>query len=386
LATAARDVIVIWAISRAFYLAVGAVGHTMLPVADTGPGPGGQDIPYLPPPGPFSYWANWDGAWFTHIAQHGYDTVDATVFFPLYPFAIRVCTALAPWSALLGVLLSIAASLAGLYFVYELGAHWWSVEVARAATLTLALFPTAFYLNAVYSESLFLALTSASVWALYVRRDLLMAGIIGYFASVTRNTGVLLLVPLVGEVVQHRQRTWRTIGVLGPPLGLITYAIYLWHVGYRPFQFVTSQRTWERQRQNPLVTIRQAWEHGADGLRYITHPARIFETSAALPSSGTINFACLVLMTLLFVVAFIRLPFGLALYAGLVALSVLGVPQTAGVPLLSLPRFALASFPLFLVLGSLLGRRRVALVGWLAFTIPIGAYLTLEFVTWRWVA
>jgi hypothetical protein len=91
-------------------------------------------------------------------------------------------------------------------------------------------------------------------------------------------------------------------------------------------------------------------------------------------------------MTLLFVVAFIRLPFGVALYAGLVGLSVLGVPQTAGAPLLSLPRFVLASFPLFLVLGSLLGRHRVALVGWLAFTIPIGAYLTLEFVTWRWVA
>jgi hypothetical protein len=87
----------------------------------------------------------------------------------------------------------------------------------------------------------------------------------------------------------------------------------------------------------------------------------------------------------LLVFAFIRLPFALAVYAVPVALVGLLLPEP-GVPLVSLPRFALASFPLFLVLGSLLARSRVALAASLGCSAVLGAYLTLEFVTWRWVA
>ena len=42
-------------------------------------------------------------------------------------------------------------------------------------SLTLAVFPTSFFFNAVYTESLFLALSAGSIWALRVRRDLLLA-------------------------------------------------------------------------------------------------------------------------------------------------------------------------------------------------------------------
>ena len=334
-----------------------------------------------------SYWGNWDGAWFTHIALHGYDTAYATVFFPFYPFAMRVLTVFGLAPILAGVLTAVAASLAGLYFVYQLGVHWWDARVARAATLAIAFFPTAFYLNAVYSESLFFALSAGSLWALYVRRNLLIAGAFGYFAALSRNAGVLLVIPLASELLRHRERPWHRIGVLGPLLGLLTYVAFLWHA-YRPLEFVSAQRAFERRRTDPLLTIKHGWEEAASGLDYIVHPARIFETTAAQPPfelSHTINFACFVLVVVLLVLAFIRLPYAVALYAGLVALAALAMPDMY-LPLRSLPRFALVAFPLFLVLGSLLGRSRAALVGWLTCSILIGAYLTLEFVTWRWVA
>ena len=53
---------------------------------------------------------------------------------------------------------------------------------------------------------------------------------------------------------------------------------------------------------------------------------------------------------------------------------------------MSLPRYGLGVFPIFLVLGRLLSRGRVAPWAWLLLSGGLGAALTAMFVTWRWVA
>jgi hypothetical protein len=53
---------------------------------------------------------------------------------------------------------------------------------------------------------------------------------------------------------------------------------------------------------------------------------------------------------------------------------------------MSQPRFVLGAFPIFLVLGYLLSRARVALVLWLLLSAGTGVALTALFTTWRWVA
>jgi hypothetical protein len=53
---------------------------------------------------------------------------------------------------------------------------------------------------------------------------------------------------------------------------------------------------------------------------------------------------------------------------------------------MSLPRFMLGAFPLFLVLGYLLSKNRPALWAWLVMSGSLGAALTAMFATWRWVA
>ena len=53
---------------------------------------------------------------------------------------------------------------------------------------------------------------------------------------------------------------------------------------------------------------------------------------------------------------------------------------------MSLPRFTLAAFPVFLVLGYFLSRTRWGFVAWLAVSATLGVALTTLFVTWRWVA
>jgi hypothetical protein len=53
---------------------------------------------------------------------------------------------------------------------------------------------------------------------------------------------------------------------------------------------------------------------------------------------------------------------------------------------MSLPRFVLGAFPIFLVLGYLLSRSKAVLVLWLFFSAGTGVALTALFTTWRWVA
>ncbi len=79
------------------------------------------------------------------------------------------------------------------------------------------------------------------------------------------------------------------------------------------------------------------------------------------------------------------LPPGLSLYSLVVVLLPVLTPAPS-FPLMSLPRFMLGAFPVFLVLGYLLSRARPLLVSWLVLSAGTGVALTILFTTWRWVA
>ena len=96
-----------------------------------------------------------------------------------------------------------------IYFVYRIAEEGWSARAAQGTVLSLAFFPTSFFFNAVYTESLFLALSAGAVWAARVRKDLLLASILAGLATATRSVGVLLLIPLVAEWSDRREYGWR---------------------------------------------------------------------------------------------------------------------------------------------------------------------------------
>jgi hypothetical protein len=79
------------------------------------------------------------------------------------------------------------------------------------------------------------------------------------------------------------------------------------------------------------------------------------------------------------------LPPGLSLYAFLMVLLPVLTPAPE-FPLMSLPRFMLGAFPVFLVIGYLLSRSRLALILCLLLSGGLGVTLTALFTTWRWVA
>ena len=160
-------------------------------------------------------WHNWDGHWFSLIAQQGYFERPTAAFFPLYPLLLAgVSWFLDGQIELAGVLISNIALLGALALLYQLVQLDFPRAVARRALLHLAIFPTAYYLGAVYSESLFLLV---SVGALYAaRRDTWwLAGVLGFLAALTRSQGILLLIPLA--ILFVRQQGWRPPRLAGQP-------------------------------------------------------------------------------------------------------------------------------------------------------------------------
>jgi hypothetical protein len=379
-------VLVVFALSRILFLGTGALASAMLPWAE----PGGEP---LEPSGFLNYWAHWDGAWYSEIATDGYDAraPESTAFFPLFPMLIRLGTVLSGGSAFWGVLVSLLSTLFALYFLYGIAEKFQGREVARAAVLTFAFFPAALFLNAVYTEALFVALTTGSFWAAYVRRDLLLAGVLGALAAATRNFGVLLLIPLAYEWLRNRQefgcRRALAIGLV--PAGLLGYMAFLWVWFGDPVIFFHQQGDyWGRELTDPGNALGMAWSRAGDGLEYILDPATLFLDPAsdpAIEASNAVNAAFLAFFLILMGIGFALLPPGLSVYTFLITMLSVLTPSPV-VPLMGFPRYMLGAFPLFLILGYLCSRNRLVLYLWLCVSGGLGMALTTLFVTWRYVA
>ena len=379
-----RFVVAVWALSRLFFLVVGALGHAHLTQASPGGFP-------REPSGAFNYWANWDGGWYTTIAREGYFNAASTSFFPLYPIAIWLGTRLGGGTAIWGIAISVAALLPTLWFLYELTERLFERRAARAAVLAFALFPSAFFLNAVYTESLFLLTSVGCIWALRVRRNLVLGCIFAYFAMLTRNVGVFLIVPLAWHWFQRRRELgWSSALFVGfSASGLVAYMYYLWQVRSDPLYFAVAQReTWGRAFANPIDTLGKAWSTGLFGARYAFHPHVMFagtNPEPAFKAADTFNLILLFVLVFLLVLAIRRLPLELWLYSALVMAAPILTPSPFWA-LMSFSRFFLAAFPLFCVVGFELSRRWSLRWVVLAASATWGVYLTLLFVTWRWVA
>jgi Mannosyltransferase (PIG-V) len=153
--------------------------------------------------------ARWDAAWYLVIAHYGYRpdfgtlTASRTAFFPLYPLGLRALSGLGLAPVIAGVLLSVFALGAGLYGLHRLTTLEAArlrlpdgARVARLVVLLSAFAPMAFYFSAIYSESLYLAL-SVGLFLCARRGRWASAAMLGGLAAATRSSGVVLVAPLL---------------------------------------------------------------------------------------------------------------------------------------------------------------------------------------------
>jgi hypothetical protein len=392
--TGVAFVLAVYAASRLFYLISGSLLAYLVPTSSF------QRVTLDVPSGSMNIWSHWDGEHYVTLAMGGYlhppDNV-SPAFFPMYPLLLRSFAelfggpiskeALSVWAPLISLLFLPFA----LYFIYHIALEVWDESVARGTVLILAFFPTTFFLNAAYTESLFLALSAGSVWAMRVRKDLLLACVLAGFAAATRNVGIFLVVPLMYEWIKDVERfRWRGVYLLLAPGGLFVYMVYLWVRFGDPLLFYTAQESWGRHATGPLDTASRAWGAAVEGASRLLDPdlwAHPPLSNAANQLAGASNFFNLGFFVFAMVVLLAGsryLPLSLTVY-GLLLVAPAALFGTPGSPLMGSPRYVLVAFPVFIVL-ALLFKNRVLLGGWLVVSTLVSLVLCGLFVSWRFVA
>ncbi|MBI2953867.1 MAG: glycosyltransferase family 39 protein [Chloroflexi bacterium] len=344
----------------------------------------------------FSPWQHWDGLWYLKIAAQGYDYYDYSVaFFPLYPLLVGMIASFLNVKHLVAAVATSAVSyLVALLYLYRLARLEIGERAARRSVIYQALFPTAFFFLAVYTESLFLALTLATFWSAR-KSNWVAAGILGLLASLTRSTGLFLLLPLLVEYLQQRGFRPREVkadvlSLLLVPAGMAIYALYNFIYFGDPLAFVRAQIHWERGLDLPWQTLVIAWDSAVNGtnIPLVTEPdgSLLYQAlyTSNLAVGDAVNLVFFVFGLALSFLAFVKLRPTYACYALLVILVPLINPSETQ-PLLSMPRFMLVLFPLLFVL-ALIGKNRIAHWGIIAvFTAGLFFFL-IRFASWYWVA
>ena len=319
-------------------------------------------------------WSRWDAQHYLAIATIGYHGKDIA-FFPLYPLLIRIVGNLIGDHVVAGLIISNLAFFVALGYLYALTKKEFGDEpTAFHAVFYIAIFPTAVFFSAIYTESLFLALTVASVY--YARRgNYITSGIIGALAALTRVEGVLVALPLLYEVWRGWREGQRTalfrgaIGLALVPTGLLLYMTYLYALVGDPMAFQKIQIDWNRHLSFPWVSVYNTIHQIA------IHP---------LASTTTANHLIeLIFTTAFFVLMIVSFRVLRPSYAWYFAASLL-VPMSTS-SLMSMPRFELVMFPAFMLL-ALWGRRPVVNSTIVSLFLPLLGLFTVLFADWYWLA
>jgi hypothetical protein len=305
----------------------------------------------------------WDGRWYLMIAQHGYphhlvDEGDGNrwAFFPAFPGAIRAVADVTRLS------LPDAAVVAA--FVFGLTsalAIWLAVRevfgsrLADRAVLLFVFCPMAYVLSLAYTEGLFLTAAATCLFALS-RRYWITAALCACVAGLTRNTGIVVILAVLVTALPAawRGRAWRPlVAALIAPLGLASFMAYGWAVVGTPVAFLSVERFWQGQHfiwfMAPIDAVLAALHQGPHGVTFVP--------DAMAGAALVLGFVGLWLLD--------RLSHGLRTIGGAVA----AVPAswwvyTVGALLIgysayfsvSIPRYTMAAFPLFVAFAWKLPR------------------------------
>lgn len=205
--------------------------------------------------------ARWDAEAYLDIALHGYrwdgsrGAEGNAQYFPMLPCLMRAGARLFGAPLIVGVVISLAAFLGALLYLYRLANDERGHDAAATTVALLASYPFAVFFSAAYTESLFLLASVAAFWHARERQPV-RAGVWGLFAGLTRPQGFLLSVPLAwialaghtrgaerSDAVSRTKRWAECLAAAMPIVGVLIFSAYLYAVNGRPLSWVTGQAT-----------------------------------------------------------------------------------------------------------------------------------------------
>lgn len=324
-------------------------------------------------------WQRFDTLRYLSIAEKGYEDIENSVFPPLYPLSMRaggwLLSSFIPSGAgnlLAAIIISNLAFIGSLIFLYRITVTEKDEATARRAIVYLAIFPTAFFLVAAYTESLFLFLALATIWAAR-RGKFWAAGFSGLLASLTRITGWVLAVPLGYEYMAQREFKWRqirpdSVATILPLIGALAFLAYRSLLDLPGIDLI-YRTYWYQTTGIPgldlFTAIRQIIFEGA--------PFRLF-----------FDLFCAILLIVTTIIAFRRIGVTFGLYSAMLLLFML-LPTSELKPLFSFSRYALVFFPTFMLLARA-GQNPWAHRLIVYPSIALYLYFSGQFFMWGWVA
>jgi hypothetical protein len=359
---------------------------------------------------------NWDGTWYSLVAEGSYsEGLSATAaFFPLYPWLMQLLSDITGLPVeTSGWIISHLAFLGGLIMAYKLIRMDFSEKIARWSLVALAVFPTAFFFSAVYTESLFLFLSVTTLWAAR-KNDWLLAVIMCFFATMTRSAGIMLGAPLAVLFIQQHGwdlKRWfpKALLALVPPMGLVIFGWFLTtkDLGFLGWQ--EQQWQWNRFSAHPGRTFQCVFQGCEETVRgfggpyeatvhpvsfrwleeLIDNPRWSFITSTEfrymVGQSQVLDVLVTILAFVLILIGLKKLPLFYSFWVIPPMIVPLLAPSSV-FPLMSMPRFVLPLLPLFVMAVLLLQNRRRLAIGLATVSGILLFLLTNQFALWYWVA
>jgi len=298
--------------------------------------------------------ANFDGLYYLRIAQRGYQQYEQ-VFFPFYPFLVRIFSPVFINNYLMsGLFISNLSFLLGLIIFYKYLLLTMK-PFSHLAIIFFLLFPTSFFFGVAYTEGLFFLLIILSLYFLKKNR-LFFAGFCGFLAALTRVQGVLLIIPFCLEAVRilkNKRKFWSiSLVSITPVLGLLTYMRYLLKTTGDQFYFFHSQTVFGPSRSTKIILLPQVFYRY---LKIFLTSQHNFQYFISAFEFITFSFA-LIILILDFIENFkLKIKNFSLIGLNLFSLANILLPTFTG-SFMSIPRFALLSLSFFVFLGRIKNR------------------------------
>jgi Gpi18-like mannosyltransferase len=228
--------ITIWLFSRVLIWVVMLIVAPLLPAPPDG----------IAPSFGFGVFDGWDTVHFRAIALSGYSYINGKgniVFFPMYPLLIRGLMSLGLSFEVAGVLISNFAFVGALCLLYTWVRDNHSEDTARWTIAIACLFPTSIFATTIYTEGLYLLLSTAALQAFDQKRYALTS-FCGALATATRPTGIALIPALILAAWKQRRPPIAYFAGLATATGLILFSLYCAIQFSDPLAFIHGQKEW----------------------------------------------------------------------------------------------------------------------------------------------
>lgn len=344
----------------------------------------------------------YDAGWYAQIAQSGYLNGKSSAFFPLFPLLMKTLSTLSGFTLkICGQGISIICFIIALWLVQILTGEDGVLrfnenkqKAGRWIACIIAFNPVSFYYTICYTESLFLMLTLLFMIAVG-RNKWFIAGVTGFFAGITRNSGVFLAIIFFleyirsvlpdcgdsrpGKCLMHYFRSFFNfirkfklsyfqmhrsfLNIFLIPMGTIAYFSYLFYRFGSLSSALSAVDQFGRSSMAPWMTLYHGIQYNIEKISTTDKPYIFNYFLLELIAVAVFIFAVFYLIRRvplsynLFMTASLILPLCKPAYLGLVDYFA------------SFPRYAVTLFPYFIAIYGIFHGSRKAFIFYLAASI-----------------